>query len=168
MSKIKGQIALIFDDLTQSWVIRPLDVPNLLNGLKTKFLKNRPAVKQVILTMEIGWPHVEKTVSQLGYLHAAVWPVFYQYYRDQGLPVETEEHKEKVRDDVKWAIGFAETTMNVFYGPNTSRVRSFASASKEETSEAIDAIIRLAADYGMIVPEPGEYLQKIGREKFDS
>ena len=46
-------------------------------------------------------------------------------------------------------------------------VKSFANASKEETSEAIDAIIRLAAEFGMVVQSPEEYLHKHGATKFE-
>lgn len=132
-----------------------------------KFIRGSEAIQSVVLDAEIKAPHVHKTASQLGYLHAAVWPVFYQYYRDQGEPVETREQMEHVRDDVKWAIGFIEVQHNKF-SIDTRKVRSFADASKEETSEAIDQLIRLAADFGMIVPSPREYLMKHQLNEFIS
>jgi len=166
MAKVKGTAKLLKDP-NRGWVLIPTDLDNLKKQAVENFIKHDTTVS-VILDLELRRPFVEKTLSQLGYLHAAVWPVFYAYYSTQGIPVETKEQKEKVRDDVKWAIGFIERSITKFYGPNIEKVKSFAGASKEETSEAIDAIIRLAAEFGMVIQTPEEYLQKHGKTEFES
>jgi len=173
MSKVKGIIKLIKDP-QRGWVLVPVDLNNIKQQAIEKWVKS-DAVQSIALEMEIKFPYIEKTLSQLGYLHAAVFPVFYAYYTTQGIPVETDQDKEKVRDDVKAVIGFIEHRDNQVLlkeGDGLSiysypKVKSFASASKEETGEAIDAIIRLAAEFGMVVPSPEEYLHKHGATKFD-
>jgi len=164
MAKVKGKIKL-FKDPNRGWVMVPVDFENIKSQAINLWVHQNTV--SMVLDMTIERSREEKSLSQLGYLHAAVWPVFYAYYATQGIPVEDDQAKERVRDDVKWAIGFVENQVNVFHGPNTTKVKSFAGASKEETSEAIDAIIRLAAEYGMIVQGPEEYLHKHGKSTFE-
>jgi len=164
MSNVTGTIKL-FKDPNRGWVLVPVNLDVIKEAAIKKFIKHDNTVS-VVLDMVLKRPYVEKTLSQLGYLHAAVWPVFYQYYKDQGEPVETQGQKEKVRDDVKDAIGFTTTETSQLTSRNYSKVRSFADASKEEATEAIDQIIRLAADFGMIVPGPEEYLEQHGAKDF--
>ena len=170
MSKVKSKIKLLKDPV-RGWVLVPVDINNVKKQAIEKFVTS-DAIKSIVLDMEIKAPHVEKTLSQLGFLHAAVFPVFYAYYTSQGQPAETPEQKEQIRDDVKHAIGFIEHRLNCVFDAGghvrTSWGKSFADASKEETSEAIDSIIRLAADFGMVVPGPAEYLEKHGAKDFES
>jgi hypothetical protein len=166
---IKGQVKLIKDP-DRGWVMILLDQNNIKAQAVDKFIKHDTTVS-VILNMELKRPHVEKTLSQLGYLHAAVWPCFYRYYEDQGIPVVTPEQKRKVRDDVKKVIGFVSVDRAPLNPDHASdfndHVKSFADASKEEASEAIDAIIRLGADFGIIIEEPGAYLEQHGVKDFE-
>lgn len=164
MSKVQGK-AKLFKDPQRGWVLVPVDLENVKKQCIDKWIKRNTV--SIVLDMIFQRPKEEKTLSQLGYLHAAVWPVFYAYYQTQGEIIEDEPARERVRDDVKWAIGFTQTQLNKFHGPNTTKVKSFATATKDETTEAIDAIIRLAADYGMVVPSPEEYLQKHGATQFE-
>jgi len=170
MSKVKSKIKLLKDPV-RGWVLVPVDINNVKKQAIEKFVTS-DAIKSIVLDMEIKAPHVEKTLSQLGFLHAAVFPVFYAYYTNQGQPAETPEQKEGIRDDVKWAIGFTQERISCVVDAGETRVvaavRSFADASKTETSEAIDSIIRLAADFGMVVPGPAEYLEKHGAKDFES
>jgi hypothetical protein len=166
---VKGKAKLLKDP-QRGWVLVPIDLDNMKAQAVEKFIKHDTTVS-VILDMEFKRPHVEKTLSQLGYLHAAVWPVFYQYYINQGQPAESKEQKEGIRNDVKHAIGFVYLRQDLINrdGPQGEQVvRSFADASKDETSEQIEKIIRLAADFGMIVPGPEEYLEKHGAKDFES
>lgn len=164
--KVLGTIKLLKDP-QRGWVLVPVDLDRMRQEAVEKFIKHDTTVS-VVLNMELKRPHVSKTLSQLGYLHAAVWPVFYSYYMNQGQPAESQDQKERIRDDVKWAIGFTENQVNLLYGPNTDKVRSFADASKEETSEAIEQLIILGADHGMVIPGPEEYLEKHGAKEFES
>lgn len=169
--KIIGQAKLLKDP-RRGWVLVPLDLDTLKAQAVEQFIKHETTMS-VILDMELRRPFIEKTLSQLGYLHAAVWPVFYAFYMTQGIQVETEEQKERVRNDVKRAIDFVEVgppsplREGPITGYNMTDLKSFANASKEETSEAIDAIIRLAAEFGMVVPSPEEYLSKHGKTEFE-
>jgi ABC-type transport system involved in Fe-S cluster assembly fused permease/ATPase subunit len=165
MSKVTGKIKLIKDP-RKGWVLVPIDLNNLRQQAVDKWVKG-DASQSILLDIELKQPYEEKTLSQLGYLHAAVWPVFYAYYQTQGIPVENEQVREYVRDDVKWAIGFTEQIDSLWSDGFIVKVKSFANASKEETSEAIDAIIRLAAEFGMVVQSPEEYLHKHGATKFE-
>ena len=173
MAQVKGKIKLIKHNIGWSFIL--IDPENLKQQAVEKFVRGSEAIRSIVLDMVIKAPHVEKTLSQLGYLHAAVWPVFYQYYEDQGQPAETEWQKETVRDEVKWAIGFVDVHKRQLIQPGhvepneyLHKPKSFADASKEETSEAIDSIIRLGAEFGMIVPSPEEYLEQHGVKDFES
>ena len=169
MAKVRSTMTLIRDDgpFSNGWELKVMAPESLKQQCVDKFIRS-DEVQSIILEVEVRAPYVEKTLSQLGYLHAAVWPVFYQYYRDQGIQVETKEQMEKVRDEVKDVIGFTDyINSGLFHKGVTHRPKSFASTSKEETSEAIDQIIRLAADFGMIVPGPEEYLEKHNAKEFE-
>jgi hypothetical protein len=92
MSKVTGKIKLIKDP-RKGWVLVPIDLNNLRQQAIDKWVKG-DASQSILLDMELKQPYEEKTLSQLGYLHAAVWPVFYAYYQTQGIPVENEQVRE--------------------------------------------------------------------------
>lgn len=164
--KVKGKIKL-FKDPQRSWVLVPVDLENVKQEAIKKFIKHDTTVS-VVLDMELKRPFVSKSLSQLGYLHAAVWPVFYQYYEDQGIPADSADQKERIRNDVKWAIGWVDKgEVSPISVMPMYKVNSFADASKEEASEAIEKIIRLAAEYGMIVPTAAEYLEQHNATEFE-
>lgn len=168
MTKIRAKLKLIKDP-NRGWVLILIDPNGVKAQALDKFIKNDTIVSMV-LDCDIFRPKQEKTLSQLGYLHAAVWPVFYQYYRDQGEIIETDQQMEKVRDEVKAAIGFIDklTTEHIgVKGAVYNKIKSFASASKAETTEAIDKIIRLGSEYGMTVPGPDEYLKQHNAKQFE-
>lgn len=173
MSKVRSTMTLT--RVKDGWSLKVPDPNNLKAQCVDKFIRS-DEVQSIILELEVRAPFKEKTLSQLGYLHSAVWPQFYQLYRYQGMQVETREQMEKVRNDVKAAIGFTKSEVvrlkHAFdeaprYKDYTVP-KSFADASKAETSEAIDAIVRLAAEYGILVPGPEEYLEKHGKTEFES
>jgi hypothetical protein len=162
---IKGQVKLIKDP-DRGWVMILLDQNNIKAQAVDKFIKHDTTVS-VILNMELKRPFVSKTINQLGYLHGCVWPCFYRYYEEQGQPASTPEQKEKIRNDVKMVIGFTYEVMNKLSGTfKYTLPKSFADASKEEASKAIDDIIRLGADFGIIIEEPGAYLEQHGLDSF--
>jgi hypothetical protein len=163
MAKVKSTMTL--SRVQGGWALRVPDPHNLKKECVDKFIRS-DEVQSIILEMEIRAPFKEKTLSQLGYLHAAVWPVFYQYYRDQGIQVDSKEQMEDVRDSVKMALGFVKSITDI-HGELHTKPKSLADASKDEVRDLIDWIIRLAADFGMIVPGPEEYLEKHGVTKFE-
>jgi hypothetical protein len=163
MAKVKSTMTLTRSK--DGWALKLPTGYNLKQQLVDKFIRS-DEVQSIILEMEIRAPFKEKTLSQLGYLHAAVWPVFYQYYRDQGIQVESKEQMEDVRDSVKMALGFVKSITDI-HGELHTKPKSLADASKDEVRDLIDWIIRLAADFGMIVPGPEEYLEKHGKTEFE-
>lgn len=166
MKKVKAHIKLFKPPGTDHWVMTIIDPAAIRQALVDKFVKSSD-ILQIHLDATIERPREDKTISQLGYMHAAVWPVFYRFYEDQGIQVDTKEEKERIRDDIKVAIGFVQERTEMITGDKYYKVRSFANATKDQTSDMIDRIIRLAADYGMIVPDPLDYLQQHGRTEFD-
>ena len=138
-------------------------------GLKAqcvdKFIRSEH-VQSIILEVEVRAPYVEKTLSQLGYLHAAVYNEFYNFYRDQGIQVDTKEDREMVQDAIKYAVSFI-VQVNDISGGVHYKPKSMATASKDEGSEYIDAVIRLGAEYGIIILGPEEYLEKHNAKEFE-
>jgi len=167
MSKVTGT-AKLFKDPQRGWVLVPTDLNNLKAQAVEKFIKH-DTTTSVILDMELKRPYVAKTLSQLGYLHAAVYPQFYNYYTEQGIPgMDSQEQREKCRNDIKDAVNFThQVESSLGMGPRLE-VKSLADASREEVSEFIDSVIRLAAGYGIIVPTPEEYLEQHGAKEFES
>lgn len=165
MAKITGKVSLIKDP-QRGWVLVLVNPGQIKADAVEKFVRGSDTIQSISLDMELKAPHVGKTLSQLGYLHAAVWPEFYKYYETQGQPAQSQEQKEAVRDDIKFAIGFVENRINLIYGADTQNVKSFSSATKDETTQAIDDIIRLGAEFGIIIPGPQEYLERHGVEDF--
>lgn len=163
MAKVRTTMTLT--RVKDGWSLKMPDPANFKQNLVDKFIRS-DEVQSIILELEVRAPFKEKTLSQLGYLHAAVWPVFYQYYRDQGIQVESSEQMEDVRDSVKMALGFVRSITDI-HGEVHTKPKSLADASKDETRELIDWIIQLAADFGMIVPGPEEYLERHGVKAFE-
>lgn len=164
MAQVKGKIKLIKHNTGWSFIL--IDPENLKQQAVEKFVRGSEAIQSIVLDMTIKAGHVEKSLSQLGYLHAACFPVYYQHYIDQGIQVVTQEQKEAVRDAIKYAISFVVEVPD-FKGGVHYKPKSLAGASKEEVSEFIEALIRLAAEYSMIVPEPAEYLEQHGAKDFE-
>ena len=166
MSKVTGKIKLIKDP-RKGWILVPIDLNNLRQQAIDKWVKG-DASQSILLDMTIAWPYESKTGSQLAYIYGVCYPVFYSFYITQGYIVETEEQKEQIRNEVKYAVGFIEQKEpGKFYDKKSYQVKSLAKATKEEVSDFIDKVIRLAAEYSMIIPDPSEYLHKMGLDKFD-
>ena len=170
MAQIKGKIKLIKHNTGWSFIL--IDPENLKAQAVEKFVRGSEAIQSIVLDMTIKAGHVEKTLSQLGYMHAAVWPCFYAFAVNQGIKAETEDDKVMIRNDVKYAIGFVKD-MDLLYSQGGKKIkasipRSFADASKEETSEAIEAIIRLGAEFGMIIEDAATYLERHNKSEFES
>lgn len=163
MAKVKSTMTL--SRVKDGFSLVMPDPANFKQTLVDKFIRS-DEVQSIILEVEVRAPFKEKTLSQLGYLHAAVWPVFYQYYRDQGIQVESKEQMLEVRDSVKLALGFVKPVADI-HGEIHQVIKSLADASKEDVMDLIDWIIRLAADFGMIVPGPEEYLESHGVKAFE-
>lgn len=164
MKKVNAK-AKLFKDPNTGWRLALINQEQVRQECRQTFITNDTIVSMV-LDMQITRPRQEKTHSQLGYMHAAMWPVFYKHQELQGEVIETDEDRVRVRDAVKSAIGFVEEIHDI-RGDRIIRIRSFAHASIEETSQAIDRIIRLAAEMGLIIPDPEEYLEAHGLEDFN-
>ena len=160
---IKANIKLVKTD--QGWSMVILEPERVKEQCVDKFIKHENTVS-VILSCEIKRPFTDKSLSQLGYLHAAVFPVFYQQYIDQGIQIITKEQEENVRDAIKYAISFIVEVPDIKGGVHY-KPKSLAGASKEEVSEFIEAVIRLAAEFSLIVPSPDEYLKQHDALKFE-
>jgi len=116
------------------------------------------------LDMEIKSTFQFKTTSQLGYLYAEVLIKFYAYMNEMG----DDRIDEAKKRDLKMhpAVGFFEVDKNMFTGELSQFPKSFATASKEEVSECIDKLIRLAGDFGIVIETPEYYKQRKGIKEF--
>ena len=163
MAQVRGKIKLIKHNIGWSFIL--IDPENLKAQAVEKFVRGSEAIQSIVLDVVIKAPHVSKTLNQLAYIHTCVYTVFYQFYRDQGQSIETNDDKNMVHDAIKYAVGFV-TEVSDFKGEIHYKPISLAETSKESASEYIDSVIRLAAEYGMIVPEPGEFLEQHGLSEF--
>lgn len=173
MAKVKAVGMLIKDpdgwfNSVTPWRLSMINSEQVLSDLVERMVKSDTVV-EVHLDIEFKSEYQEKTHSQLGYMHAAIWPQFYRFYEDQGIPAETKEQKERIRNDVKFAIGFTELVPRILSRApvedidqdNRQEPRSFAGASKEECSEMIERLLVLAADFGIQIEGPEEYKERL-------
>jgi len=170
MKKVKAKAKLI-QDPRRGWALVLLDPIAVKSEAVDKFVTASYDGQMILLDATFNRPQVEKSRSQLAYMHVAIWPAFYKYWEEQGDPVEDEETKQRIRDIVKHAVGFVEVADNILTPTGRDpiqRIRSFASATMEETSQIIDRILRLATEYGIYIQSPEDYLKEREWEAFAS
>lgn len=128
-----------------------------------EFVKNQDC-DEVELEVRITSIFQYKTSSQLGYLHAAVFPAFYQFMIDNGI----EQTWEDTRTSIKLhpEIDFTIEKFNALTNKHYPEVKSLAKASKEETSQFIDKVIRLADRWNLKVEDPEVYKQRMQIKNF--
>ena len=119
---------------------------------------------EIELEIEIKSVFQFKTTSQLGYLFAEVLKKYYQYMYEQG---DDRSDDIKRRDIfIHPAINFCDYDINTLTGELQQNVKSLKGASKEEVSDLIDRLIRLAADYGLEIETPEDYKKRKGIKEF--
>lgn len=105
-----------------------------------------------------------KTLSQLGYLHAEVLEKALIGYHALGWDVS---HIEQIKPLIKQQIGFYEYIENIDTGFSHKQLKSFGSATKDETRIAIDIMIRfIQEDLKQEVEDPDAYKKRMGIEDF--
>lgn len=105
-----------------------------------------------------------KTKSQLGYLHAEVLKKALIGYYALGWDVH---HIEQIKPLIKQQIGFYEYIENEKSGFSHKQLKSFGSATKDETRIAIDSMILfIQEDLKQEVEEPEAYKKRMGIEFF--
>jgi hypothetical protein len=157
------EIALFLNRENGQWYFEldPLAEEYAKNKCLEYWLKD-PQANGLELHAKIGNKFVDRTPNQIGYLYAEIYPKFYAYMRENGMegPDELLKTSLKLHPD----ITFCETHENVFTGEITYQAKSCAGgkSSKEELSEYIDRLVRLAAIFEIDIEDPETYKNRKG------
>lgn len=101
----------------------------------------------------------QKTRAQLGYLFAAIFPKFQDFYFEYMAESVTIE---KVKEDLKHRLEFLEEEYNPLTDEHLLRAKSLASSTVEECSLFISKLVRLAAEFGILIESPEAYKLRKG------
>lgn len=140
-------------------------LPNL-NKLKHDILetfRRSPNAVEIYLDIEVKSPYQAKTNKQLGYLHAAVYKPFYVLYKECGYDYTQTQVQMQLK--LNPSVAFVEELYDPITGQSYIDAKSMETASKEEATEFIEKLIRLAAEVGIVVESPEAYRIRNGFTK---
>jgi hypothetical protein len=157
MKQIKDIIILKKED-TRHVLIIPAERKIISQALEFFCKIDGKYIDEITLEINIKKIQKKKTREQLGYLYASVLPAIYDFLRESGYTCSEDAMKDmlKLHSEINWCSEVA----NYFTGEIFKRPKSFALATREEMSEIIDKLIRLAADFGIEVETPEDYKKR--------
>jgi len=159
MKKVTGIAILKRIKNSESWELKLPDEKRIISECLEQWHKTENA-QAIELSFEIKSKFQFKSGSQLGYIHAAIYPTIIRSFRDWG----NESPESKLIELLKDQNDFTEVVPDLDGCPRRI-VKSLSTASKEEVSDFIDRLIRWAGEWAIKIETPEEYMKRLGIRK---